>query len=128
MAKAVTGLAATFCPFGSIPSVLIVPDGHRVKLNGQNRANVSDRIPFVNILPFGMCCSPYNPGVIAAMGAPVPCIPLTPASWYPGDKTVLIDGENSLDDLSLNACVWRGVIAFIYAGQSNWSVADTVCA
>ncbi|HJO95945.1 MAG TPA: DUF4280 domain-containing protein [Victivallales bacterium] len=125
MANAVTGKAVTYCIFGSRPSILIVPDGHNIKLNGENRANVADRIPIVNIVPFGLCASPFNPGFIAT-SLPVPCIPLTPAHWYEGDKTVIIDGDRSMDDTSLNLCIWRGVIAILYAGQGAWNVADTV--
>ncbi len=125
MAKAVTGKAVTHCIFGSRPSILIVPEGHNIKLNGENRANVADRIPIVNIVPFGLCASPFNPGVLAA-SVPVPCIPLTPAHWYEGDKTVILEGDRSLDSTSLNLCIWRGVIAILYAGQGAWHVGDTV--
>ena len=112
MAKAVTEGAVTYCIFGSRPSTLVVPIGHNIQLNGVNRANISDRIPIENILPFGMCSSPFNPAVIAALGVPQPCLPLTPCKWYPGDKNIILDKKPGLDNTCLNCCIWPDLSFF----------------
>jgi Domain of unknown function (DUF4280) len=78
MALQVCNGAMLKCSMGVAPSTLVVLPIHRVMSSSQPAANIKDHIPMVNIMPFGMCTSPTNPAVVAAMGAPVPCVPVTP--------------------------------------------------
>ena len=69
------------CSFGMAPSVLavVVPE---VLTETKPAANITDNVPMVNILPFGMCQSLANPTVAAATAAalgvltPMPCVPV----------------------------------------------------
>ena len=78
-------------PFGVAPSTLmVIPKGTPVTVNGLLAASIMDFVPIANILPFGMCTSIANPMVAAATTAalgvltPMPCIPVTVAPWSPG--------------------------------------------
>ncbi len=110
------------CSFGMAPSSLVVLPTNRV-LTQTPDANIMDNIPFVNILPFGMCQSLANPAVAAAtaaaMGAltPMPCTPVTPAPWAPGCATVMIANMPALNNSSKLMCIFGGVIEINFAGQ-----------
>ena len=75
---------------------------------GENKpaATIMDHIPFANIMPFGICNSPGNPAAVAAkaVGATVPCTPVTPAPWIPGSPTVLINNFPALNATSKLMC------------------------
>ncbi|MCX4304488.1 MAG: DUF4280 domain-containing protein [Acetatifactor sp.] len=103
------------CSFGSAPAPLMVlPDK---KVNSMFPVAVSaDHVPFLNILPFGMCSNPANPMVMAAtaaaMGAltPVPCIPCTAEAWSGACGKVKVKGKPALNmDARLN-CLYGGSI------------------
>ncbi len=98
------------CSFGKTPSPLTVLPINRVMVGGTPAANIMDHIPMVNIKPFGLCTAPTNPAVIAAGGAPVPCVPVTPAPWVPGSPTVPIGYQPALNNSSKCLCTWLGVI------------------
>ncbi|HQS00203.1 MULTISPECIES: DUF4280 domain-containing protein [unclassified Polaromonas] len=110
------------CSFGVAPSVLTVLPANRV-LTGGPAANIMDHVPFVNVLPFGMCNCPSNPMVAAATAAalgvltPMPCIPMTAAPWMPGSATVLLGGMPALQNSSKLMCQWGGVIQILVPGQ-----------
>jgi hypothetical protein len=106
------------CSFGAAPSTLVVLPKNRV-LTQTPDANIMDNIPFVNIVPFGTCSSPSNPAVIAALGSPVPCVPVIPAPWMPGAPTVLIGNIPALDNTCKLMCAWAGVIQITNPGQST---------
>ena len=57
------------CSMGMAPSGLTVLPVNRVNTGNQPDANSMDNVPFVNIMPFGMCMSPANPAVAAATAA-----------------------------------------------------------
>ncbi|MFM7227328.1 MAG: DUF4280 domain-containing protein [Betaproteobacteria bacterium] len=115
------------CPFGSAPSTLSVLPANCVQ-SGAPSANIMDHVPMLNIPPFGMCNSLANPMVAAAtaaaMGAltPMPCIPVTSAPWSPGAPTVQIANMPALNDSSVLACNWGGVIQVSMAGQVTVTV------
>ncbi|MGB0919152.1 MAG: DUF4280 domain-containing protein [Holosporaceae bacterium] len=75
-----------------------------------------DMIPFVNIVPFGMCKSPTNPMVIAAKAASLgainfaPCIPAPMGPWKKFSKTVKAMKNNVLTMDSCLNCMWNGKI------------------
>ncbi|NNM83270.1 MAG: DUF4280 domain-containing protein [Burkholderiales bacterium] len=110
------------CSFGMAPSSLVVLPTNRV-LTQTPDANIMDNIPFVNILPFGMCQSLANPAVASATAAalgvltPMPCTPVTPAPWAPGCATVMIANMPALNNSSKLMCTFGGVIEINYAGQ-----------
>ena len=86
-------------------------------------ATINDHIPFLNILPYGLCNSPSNPMVAAATTAalgvltPMPCIPMTIAPWMPGSSTVMMGGMPALNNASMLMCMWGGVIQITVPGQ-----------
>ena len=113
------------CSFGVAPSSLIVLPKNRVTTNFMPDANIMDNIPMVNILPFGMCSSIANPTVAAATTAalgvltPMPCIPVIPAPWTPGNPTVLIGNMPIVNNTSKCFCAYGGVISIVNPGQQT---------
>ena len=111
------------CSFGAAPSSLIVLPINREAINNMPIANIMDHIPMVNILPFGMCSSIANPDVAAATTAalgvltPMPCIPVVPAPWTPGNPKVLIAKFPIINNTSKCFCAFAGVISFTNHGQ-----------
>jgi hypothetical protein len=127
MANLVCMGAMLQCSFGAAPSSLVVLPANGV-LTGAPAATIMDHAPMVNISPFGTCASIANPTVATATAAalgvltPMPCIPVTPASWAPGAPTVLIGNMPALDNQSKLMCAWAGVIQINFAGQVTTSV------
>ncbi|MHB2022182.1 MAG: DUF4280 domain-containing protein [Mycobacteriales bacterium] len=115
------------CSFGLAPSSLMVLPVHRVTVEGRPVANVTDAVPMVNILPFGMCQSLANPTVAAATAAalgvltPMPCVPVTEA-WTPGSPQALIDGAPVVTMGSVCPCAYGGVIQIVNPGSTRESV------
>lgn len=122
MPNQVSAGAILTCSFGMAPSTLLVLPGNRVLAENKPAANIMDRLPLINIQPFGMCNSPANPMVAAATAAamgvlmPIPCVPATSAPWIPGAATVLIGAIPALDNTSTCLCMWGGVIRIAHAG------------
>lgn len=94
--------------------IMVLPDK---KVKSMLPAAVkSDHIPFVNILPFGMCSNPANPMVIAATAAalgvftPMPCIPCTLQDWTGVSEKVKIKGKQVLNMDSKLQCLYGGNI------------------
>ncbi|MEP7075000.1 MAG: DUF4280 domain-containing protein [Acidobacteriota bacterium] len=117
--------AQLVCTMGMAPSALVVLPINRVMTNNVPDANIMDHMPFVNIMPFGMCMSPANPMVAAATAAafgvltPMPCLPMTMTPWMPGavSPPVMLGSQPSLDDISTLMCNWAGVISVIFPGE-----------
>lgn len=103
------------CSFGNAPvPIMVLPDK---KVNSMLPVAVkSDHIPFLNILPFGMCSNPANPMVIAATAAamgvltPVPCIPCTVQDWTGACGKVKIKGKEVINMDSRLQCLYGGSI------------------
>ena len=103
------------CSFGKGPvPIMVLPDK---KVNSMLPVAVkSDHIPFLNILPFGMCSNPANPMVIAATAAamgvltPVPCIPCTVQDWTGACGKVKIKGKEVINMDSRLQCLYGGSI------------------
>jgi hypothetical protein len=128
MALQVVTTAVTQCSMGTLPGVLLaVPLGPPVLGCSLPAANIMHIIPFVNLLPFGVCSSGAAiaafaaAGAMAASGAPPPpppmCVPTVPAPWMPGSSTVLVNNLPALNDYSTCACVWGGLISIVSPGQ-----------
>jgi len=112
------------CMMGLAPSPLNVLPINGVVADFMPVANIMDHIPFLNIVPFGMCKSPANPAVAAIIASSLgavtqgPCIPMTVAPWLPGDPTLIIGEFPSVDLSSKAICNWGGVISVAgFTGQ-----------
>lgn len=115
------------CTFGAAPSTFNATP-RPVLTSNMPAGVITDNVPMLNILPFGMCNSIANPMVAAAtaaaMGAltPMPCIPATAAPWAPGVPTVLISSIPALDNTCKLMCNWGGVISFTMPGQTTHQI------
>ncbi|MDD4801905.1 MAG: DUF4280 domain-containing protein [Syntrophomonas sp.] len=110
------------CSFGMAPTPLVVLPKNRVNAT-MPAATITDNVPFLNIVPFGMCTSMSNPAVASATAAalgvltPMPCTPVTAAPWTPGCTKVVIGGLPALNNSSKLMCSFGGVIEIVFAGQ-----------
>ena len=103
------------CGFGNVPTpIMVLPDK---KVNAMLPVAVkTDHIPFLNILPFGMCSNPANPMVAAATAAalgvltPMPCIPCTAEDWTGSCSKVKVRGQEALNMDSKLSCLFGGSI------------------
>ena len=113
------------CSFGMAPSSMLVLPKNRVMMENMPSANIMDNIPFVNIVPFGMCQSPSNPAVIAATSAamgvftPMPCIPNIVTPWTPANPTVLVGNMPIINNSSMLNCMWLGLITVSNPGEMS---------
>ena len=116
------------CSFGAAPSTLTVLPINRTSVANQPEATIQDYLPMVNIMPFGMCVTPSNPQVAAATTAalgvltPQPCLPVTTAPWVPGSPLVAIAQQPALNNTSMCACQWGGVITITNPGQQTKNI------
>jgi hypothetical protein len=123
VAQVVTTGAATLCSFGVAPSILNVLPVSACLAGSLPAATIMDNIPFVNVVPFGLCTSLANPAVAAATAAalgvltPMPCTPVLPGPWVPGSPTVLVAGKPALTNVSKCLCAFGGVIQITMPGQ-----------
>ncbi len=122
MSQAVTMGATLECTCGISPAVFIVTPEKCVQ-QLTSVANIMDHVPFVNIVPFGLCTSPANPAVAAATAAamgvltPMPCIPATATPWITGHPTVLVGNMPILTSYCSLMCSFGGCISVVEPGQ-----------
>lgn len=107
--------AQCVCSMGLTPTPLMILP--QKKVFGENKpiATAQDNKPMVNIMPFGICKSPANPGV----KPPVmqgPCVPNTAAPWAPCSSTVFVGGVPALTNNSKLVCNYGGVISIMNPG------------
>ena len=120
----VTTGAMMTCTFGAAPSTLAILPKNKV-MAGTPAGNIMDKIPMMNIPPFGVCMSLANPQVAAMTAAalgvltPQPCLPVLPAPWVPGSPTVMIAGMPALTNSCQLMCAWGGMIAISNPGQTT---------
>ena len=109
--------AVSQCPFGVAPTPLVfLPTSMLFGASGP-LGSVIDFVPFLNVIPFGVCSSLANPVTAAlttaALGVltPGPCIPVPTGPWLPAKPTVLssIAGPLTNDSAKL-ICAYGGVI------------------
>lgn len=128
MGLEVTNGAPCTCSFGAAPSSLTVLPTSGVTVSKNPAGTIMDYVPFVNIMPFGMCSSLANPTVQAATAAalgvltPIPCTPMTSSPWAPGVPVVTIGKKPALNDSSKLTCSYGGVISITFAGQTTTTV------
>ncbi|HWL34895.1 MAG TPA: DUF4280 domain-containing protein [Frankiaceae bacterium] len=124
-APVVVAGAQLACTMGAAPSALVVLPAARVLGCSRPAAAVTDSVPLLNVMPFGMCRSPANPMVAAATAAalgvltPMPCVPVIPAPWTPGSPTVLVGGKPVVTATSQCLCAWAGQITVVSPGQTS---------
>jgi hypothetical protein len=112
------------CSFGLAPSTLVViPKGPPVIIEGRPAATIMDMVPMANIPPFGVCNSLANPIVAAATAAalgiltPMPCTPIPAGPWKPGAVKTTINGMPALTaGCTLNCAFGGGVISLVNPG------------
>lgn len=111
------------CTMGLTPSPLNVLPVSMVTANAMPVATIIDNVPFVNIIPFGLCKSPANPAVAAIIASSLgavtqgPCLPETPAPWIPASPQIMAGEMPCIDQTSKLMCVYGGVISPIVPGQ-----------
>ena len=107
-------------PMPAAPVPLTVLPVKRVMLNKNPMASEMDFVPIVNIPTFGACMSPANPGVQAALGAPVPCVPTITSPWSSPKQNVKLAGEAALLNNSTCSCeLGKGIITVFSPGQAT---------
>ena len=101
------------CTFG----LNVLPSG--VMIENKPAAVFADSVPMMNILPFGMCMSPSNPQVAAALGSPMPCVPVIAGKWVPPHPKVFIKNKPILTKDAICMCNWGGVIQINNPGTTK---------
>jgi hypothetical protein len=82
-----------------------------------------DAVPFLNVVPFGVCMSLANPATAAATAAafgvltPMPCTLALVPPWIPGNPTVLAGAFPVLTNDSQLICAFGGIIKILFPGQ-----------
>lgn len=117
MSLAVVGETSLIqCSFGLVPTPLTVLPDRTVTAEGMLMGNITDFVPLVNIMTFGMCVSLANPEVLTATIAdfgiltPMPCIPVTADPWISEALTVMVTEGPALDQTAIVMCAWAGAI------------------
>lgn len=124
-APVVVAGAQLTCSMGTTPGALVVLPAARVLGCSRPVAAIADKLPIVNVPPFGMCRSLANPAVAAATAAalgvltPMPCVPVIPAPWTPGSPKVLVGGKPVVTTSSTCLCAWAGRITVASPGQTS---------
>ena len=124
MGLCVTGGATMTCSFGMAPSTLTVLPTAKTT-SAMPLATIADNVPFVNIMPFGMCQSMANPTVASATAAalgvltPMPCTPVLTGPWTPGVPQVLVGGKPAVNNQCKLTCAYGGMIQFTNSGCQN---------
>jgi hypothetical protein len=108
---------------GTAPSAMMVLPTTMVNVEVRPVALVTDNIPFLNVLPFGMCQSPANPMVMAATAAalgvltPMPCLPMPVGPWNSPVSKTTVGGVKVLGSGGTCMCAYAGEISISMAGS-----------
>ncbi len=117
MSFVVTGTALVQCSFGVAPMPLtVLPKAQAQVLLPV--AAMTDSNPVANVPPLVMCTSPSNPTVAAALGAPMPCVPVT-MPWIPGQPNVLVASTPAVSADCKVMCAYGGVVQIVMPGQTG---------
>jgi hypothetical protein len=109
---AVVDGAVIRCAAGSTPSLLFISNSGML-VDDRMVAVIQDHKSGFNINPFGVCAFTNTP-----------CVPVTPAPWFPGETTLIGNMFPLLDDASILGCAVGGIIAVDYAGEAFVYVGD----
>jgi hypothetical protein len=120
MSKIVVGGAELICPFGAPKKgTLKVAPTPQVESGKGTVATIMDFAPLKNVPKFGNCTSPTNPQVIAAQGAPQPCLPVITSPWTPGSPTVQVGDMPALTSDSTCLCTWGGGVISVNDAKAD---------
>jgi hypothetical protein len=118
MSKYLTGGAIITCTCGSAPSQLQATVNTIFSIRGNMVATTGDKVPMVNIKPFGTCSlKPSTSGFL-------PCMP-APAAWTGFAASVQMQGGNPLLQTSTIQCATGGRISFQNSGRMKQGKAIT---
>lgn len=99
------------CSMGAAPaSASFIPMPGAPSIDGQAVGKVTDRIPGMNVPPFGTC---------NASSPPKPCAPAFPADWAPGSPRLSVNGVMAIDSACTLSCAQGGVVTVTYPGQAR---------
>ena len=124
MTQQATATALCSCPMGAAPAPLMVIPASMCFASNAPAATIMDNVPFMNIMPFGVCMSLANPITAALTAAalgvltPGPCLPTPTGPWVPGAPTVMIGGKPALTAPCQLICAFGGVITMSAAGMA----------
>ncbi|GHU11902.1 hypothetical protein FACS189449_04380 [Alphaproteobacteria bacterium] len=113
------------CPMGVAPTPITVLPTSLVMGSAGPMPCISDCVPFLNIIPFGVCKSIANPATAALTAAalgvltPGPCIPTPAGTWVPMKPTVMGKAGPAVNGDSMLICAYGGVIKFTFPGQAT---------
>ncbi|GHT97185.1 hypothetical protein FACS1894126_0750 [Alphaproteobacteria bacterium] len=111
------------CPMGVAPTPLVVLPSCMVMNSSGPMGSMPDCVPFLNIIPFGVCMSIANPATAALTAAalgiltPGPCIPTPAGVWTPMKPTVMTKLGPAVNSDSMLICAYGGVIKIAFPGQ-----------
>jgi len=96
------------CSEGTLPTPMKVTSNTSIKIGGFYAANEKDKVPIVNISPFGICLK-------LTKSTPIPCVP-SPLQWE-DTASLKIKGANALMFKSCINCSIGGKIEIVTSGQ-----------
>lgn len=108
--------AISQCPFGVAPTPLVFLPVSMVLGSAGPLGSIIDFVPFLNVIPFGVCTSLANPITAALTAAafgvltPGPCIPVPAGTWLPAKPTVMSKLGPLTNNTSKLICAYGGVI------------------
>ena len=108
--------AIVTCTNASAPgtgSLIVLPS--KAKADGQYVADVTKRVPIINVPSLGTCA-------IIASGSPGPCVPAIPGNWGPGASANKLNSIACVKEGDTAACAIGGTVSFNNAGQVDVSV------
>lgn len=100
--------ALVACDKGSSPSRLNLPKSHGAYFKDCPVLIDTDRVPGVNVMPFGACSIRRGP-----------CMPATAPYWNITKEDTLIKGRPALLTTSTLVCIVGGAITVKDAGQTG---------
>lgn len=108
--------AVARCPFGASPTPLVFLPTSMVFGKSGPLGCMVDFIPFLNVIPFGVCMSLANPITASLTAAawgvltPGPCIPVPAGPWIPAKPTVVSKFGPLINTDTKLICAYGGVI------------------
>jgi hypothetical protein len=110
MSEYVSKGAIMTCTCGAAPSQLEVTSNTFYYIQGKLAATTADKVPMVNIKPFGTCTIRPSPGGL------LPCTP-APTAWSGFVASVQVGRAYPILNTSTIQCTMGGVISFENSGQ-----------
>lgn len=111
------------CPFGIAPAPLTFLPTSMIIGPAGPMGSIADCVPFLNIIPFGVCTSLMNPMTAALTAAafgiltPGPCIPTPIGTWLPMKPNVISNMGPMLNNDTMLTCAYGGLIKIVVPAQ-----------